>query len=95
MKKLLFMLLISTIGMSSTCSKSTDDTPVSSSVSIPASQVPSNVMTTFNSRYPAATGQIEWEREDGNTYKVKFFIGAQRKQATFTSSGSFITESNI
>ena len=95
MKKLLFMLLISTIGMSSTCSKSSDDTPVSSSVSIPASQVPSSVMTTFNTKYPSATGQIEWELEDGSTYKVKFFIGSQRKQVTFTSSGSFIDEKNI
>ncbi|MFN8253440.1 MAG: hypothetical protein U0V75_16340 [Ferruginibacter sp.] len=95
MKKLLFMLLISTIAMSSTCSKSTDDTPVSSSVSIPASQVPAAVMTTFNSKYPTASGQIEWEKEDGNTYKVKFFIGSQRKQATFTAAGAFIAEKDI
>lgn len=95
MKKLLFMLLLATVTMSTTCSKSTDDTPVSSSVSIPASQVPAAVMAAFNSRYPSASGQIEWEKEDGNTYKVKFFIGSQRKQAIFSSTGSFISEKNI
>lgn len=95
MKKLLFILMLATVTMSSTCSKSNDDTPVSSSVNIPASQVPSTVMGTFTSTYPSAGGQIEWEKEDGNTYKVKFFIGSQRKQAIFSSTGSLISEKNI
>ena len=95
MKKLFFIMLLATVTMSSTCSKSAADTPISTIVSIPAAQVPVTVMGTFNSKYPAATGQIEWEVENGNTYIVKFFIGSQRKQVTFTSAGSFITESNI
>lgn len=81
--------------MSSTCSKSSDDLSVSSSSNIPASQVPAAVMSAFNSKYPAASGQIEWEKEDGNTYKVKFFIGSQRKQAIFSSTGSFLSEKDI
>ena len=95
MKKLLFILALATVTMSSTCSKSSDDTPVSSSVNIPASQVPSAVMSSFNSKYPTASGQIEWEKEDGNTYKVKFFIGSQRKQVIFSSTGSVISEKDI
>jgi len=95
MKKLLFIMLLATVTMSSTCSKSADDTPVSSSVSIAASQVPAAVMSAFTSKYPSATGQIEWELENGNTYKVKFFIGSQRKQAIFNSNGSFVSEKDI
>lgn len=95
MKKILFLLSFATVIMSSTCSKSNDDSPVSSSQNIPASQVPAAVTAAFNSRYPAAGGQIEWEKEDGNTYKVKFFIGGQRKQALFAASGSFISEKDI
>lgn len=93
MKKLLFILLMTTITMSSTCSK--EDNLPSNSISINASQVPSAVMTAFNSRYPTASGQIEWEKEDGNTYKVKFFIGSQRWQAVFASTGAFISEKTI
>ena len=62
---------------------------------ISASQVPAAVMNKFNTRYPSATGQIEWEIEHGNTYKVKFFIGSQRWQAEFTTSGTFIEEKKI
>jgi hypothetical protein len=93
MKKLLIMFLLATVTMSTTCSK--EDAIVSNSVSISASQVPASVMSAFTAKYPAAAGQIEWELEDGTTYKVKFFIGAQRRQATFTSAGSFITEKDI
>lgn len=94
MKKYLLIFLLATVTMSSTCSK---DDVVSSSSSgvISASQVPAAVMSAFNSRYPGATGQIEWEKEDGNTYKVKFFINSQRMQAIFSSTGSFISEKNI
>jgi hypothetical protein len=53
------------------------------------------VMNAFNTRYPTASGQIEWELEHGNEYKVKFFIGAQRWEARFTSSGVFIDEAKI
>jgi hypothetical protein len=93
MKKILFFLMLATVTMSSTCSKSDNTAPTS--VSIPASSVPAAVMNNFNTRYPSATGQIEWEQENGNTYKVKFYIGSQRWQATFASDGSFISEKTI
>jgi len=93
MKKILFFLMLATITMSSTCSKSDD--MVSASTSISSSSVPAAVMNNFNSRYPNAGGQIEWEKENGNTYKVKFFIGSQRWQAIFAADGSFISEKTI
>lgn len=93
MKKLLFILLIATISMSSTCSK--EDNLVSNSTNINTSQVPGGVLSSFNSRYPTASGQIEWELEDANTYKVKFFIGSQRWQAVFAANGAFISEKTI
>lgn len=89
MKKLLLALLISTTTLS--CSKSSSNT----STSISASQVPSPVMSSFNSKYPGASGQIEWEKEDSNTYKVKFFIGSQRWQAIFKADGTFLSEQKI
>jgi len=88
---LIFSLFLATASMS--CSKSNSNT--STSVVIPASQVPSPVMTAYNAKYPSASGQIEWEREDGNTYKVKFYLGAQRWQARFKADGSFISENQI
>ena len=87
---------MATLSMSSTCSKEDDlSGSSSSSTNISTSQVPSAVMSAFNSRYPTASGQIEWEKEDGNTYKVKFFIGSQRWQALFAASGVFISEKAI
>jgi hypothetical protein len=91
MKKILLALLLGLSFMA--CSKSSDNSTPTGIIS--ASQVPSGVMTSFNTRYPTASGQIEWEKEDGNTYKVKFFLGAQRWQAIFTSNGSFVSEKQI
>ncbi len=93
MKKILFFLALTTITMSSTCSK--HDDMVSGSTTVSSSSVPSAVTGSFNTRYPTASGQIEWEKENGNTYKVKFFLGAQRWQAIFGSDGSFISEKMI
>jgi putative salt-induced outer membrane protein YdiY len=88
MKKLLLALLISTATLS--CSKSNN-----TSTTISASQVPSPVMSSFNAKYPTASGQIEWEKEDSNTYKVKFYIGSQRWQAIFKADGTFVSEQKI
>jgi hypothetical protein len=71
------------------CNKSNDN---NSQVHISASQVPAAVMTTYNAKYPSASGQIEWEIEHGNTYKVKFIIGSQHLQAPFNTDGTFIDE---
>jgi hypothetical protein len=91
MKKLFLALLLSMAVLA--CTKSDDSMAADGHIS--ASQVPSAVMSSFNTRYPAASGQIEWETEHGNTYKVKFFIGAQRWQAQFTTNGTFIDEKMI
>lgn len=93
MKKILFFLLLTTITMGTTCSK--HDDLLSGSSHINSSQVPAAVLSSFNSRYPTAGGQIEWEKENGNTYKVKFFINGQRWQALFAADGSFISEKMI
>ncbi len=88
LKRILLALLISTAAVS--CSKSNNNDS-----SISSSQVPSSVMSAFNTRYPNASGQIEWEKEDSSTYKVKFFIGSQRWQAIFKADGTFISEQQI
>lgn len=91
MKKLLFVLFLALSAAG--CSKSNDN---SGSISaITPAQVPAAVMNAYNSRYPSASGQIEWEREDGNTYKVNFFLGSQRWQAIFTANGGFVSEKQI
>lgn len=92
MKKLLIALFLCSTMMA--CSKSSNNNNDNDD-HITASQVPSSVMTSFNTRYPTASGQIEWELEHGNTYKVKFFIGSQRWQAQFMSNGTFIDEKMI
>ena len=93
MKKIFYFLALTTITMLTSCSKQNDVVP--SSTVISSSAVPAPVMSNFSNRYPSASGQIEWQKEDGNTYKVKFFIGGQRWQAIFASDGSFISEKMI
>ena len=91
MRKLLFALLLAFTALA--CSKSNNNNVPIGVIS--ASQVPSAVMSAYNTRYPSASGQIEWEKEDGNTYKVKFYQGSQRWQAIFKADGTFITEQQI
>jgi len=88
----LFLLLLFSLAIFA-CSKSNNSNPAVGPIS--ASQVPSAVMSAFNAKYPNASGQIEWELEDGNTYKVKYYIGSQRWQARFTAAGGFINEQQI
>lgn len=59
---------------------------------IPASQVPTAVLSNFNSRYPNATN-VKWEREredSGIEYKADFMLGNQRWEARFASNGAFL-----
>jgi len=90
MKKLLLALCLCLSFLA--CSKSNGNI---TDGSIPASQVPAAVMSSYQSKYPGASGQVEWEIEHGITYKVKFFIGSQRWQAQFNSNGTFIDEKMI
>lgn len=100
--KNLFLAAFLLLAMSS-CSKvndlvpSTDDSSVSSSnqANIPVSQVPAAVVSAFKSKYPSAGGEIEWQKEDGNTYKVKFWLSAERWQAIFNADGSFVSEKRL
>ncbi|WP_407523282.1 hypothetical protein PDL71_16845 [Lacibacter sp. MH-610] len=98
MKNLLAMLGFLLIMTS--CSKSIDnpagvDDSSSRSVALSTAQVPAAVMDAFKAKYPNAGGEIEWQREDGNTYKVKFWLGAQRWQAIFSAAGGFISEKQL
>lgn len=72
-----------------------DDSSNSNSVALAPSQVPAAVMDAFKAKYPNAGGEIEWQREDGNTYKVKFWLSAQRWQALFSAAGGFISEKQL
>lgn len=63
-----------------------DPTPV------PPSNLPASVQAAFSVRYPTAT-RMEWQAEDGNTWKVKFFIGSVRWKAFFRADGTFISAS--
>lgn len=95
---LLAMLLLTAI---SSCTQvndlvpSTDDSISAKGTNIPASSIPVAVTSAFAAKYPTASGEIEWQREDGNTYKVKFWLGAQRWQAIFSSTGSFVSEKRL
>jgi hypothetical protein len=95
---LTLVLLLASCQKSIDLPQTTDDSVSASSknsVSVAASQVPAAVMNAFKEKYPTAGGEIQWEHEDGNTYKVKFFIGTQRWQAIFTATGGFVSEKKI
>ena len=95
MKNLILAALI--LFSVSSCSKSDDLSfnAVPAGTVLVASQVPASVSSAFHAKYPAASGEIEFEKEDGNTVKVKFFQGSQRWQAFFKTDGTFISESVI
>jgi len=65
---------------------SVDDSSQNSSANVPAA-----VKNAFNAKYPTAS-RMEWEPEDGNTWKVKFYLGGVRWEAFFNADGSFISE---
>ncbi len=88
----------------SACSKINDLVPLTDDNSslaarkqppLPVSQVPTAVLDAFKVKYPNAGGEIEWQKEDGNTYKVKFWLGAERWQAIFNADGSFVSEKRL
>lgn len=100
--KNLFLAVILALTVSS-CSKVNDLNSVSDDSivasrkqsNIPVSQVPVAVVNAFNTKYPSAGGEIEWQKEDGNTYKVKFWLGTERWQAIFNADGSFVSEKRL
>jgi hypothetical protein len=108
MKRTFFLMVAASLIFVS-CSKSrlaaNDVSTTSSSTSLQARQgaddppapipagLPAAVVSAFNNRYPTAT-RVEWQAEDGNTWKAKFFIGTQRKRALFAADGTFLWEKN-
>jgi len=92
-------LIIAFLLMMTSCSKLNDppgvDDSSSNSIALLVSQVPTGVMDAFKTKYPAAGGEIEWEKEDSNTYKVKFWLGAERWQAVFSSTGGFLSDKRL
>ncbi|TAH05486.1 MAG: hypothetical protein EAZ16_01860 [Sphingobacteriales bacterium] len=74
------------------CTKTNSSNSSNSTGVIAASAVPGTIKSAFAAKYPTATGEIDWQKEDGNTYKVKFFIGSNRWQAIFNADGSFVSE---
>ncbi|MBL7737877.1 MAG: hypothetical protein JNK14_01575 [Chitinophagaceae bacterium] len=56
----------------------------------PPANLPAAVLSSFNARYPNAA-RTEWQAEDDNTWKVKFFLGTQRWVAFFKADGTFIS----
>lgn len=103
-----FVLFVAVTLLFAACSKSpvsSNENATSSTESIQARHgaddppaplpagLPAVVISAFNTRYPTAT-RIEWQAEDGNTWKAKFFIGTQRKRALFTANGTFLWERN-
>lgn len=58
----------------------------------PPANLPAAVLNAFNARYPGAT-RVEWQAEDANTWKAKFYLGTVRWKAFFKADGTFISES--
>ncbi len=56
----------------------------------PPSALPAVVLKAFTAKYPTAT-RMEWEPENGNTWKVKFFLGTVRWIAIYRANGTFIS----
>jgi len=96
-----FLLAILLLTAISSCTRvndlvpGTDDSVSAKGTNISAASVPAAVMSAFTTKYPTAAGEIEWQREDGNTYKVKFWLGAERWQATFSATGGFLSEKRL
>ena len=70
---------------SSASRRGTDDITLPPPASLPAS-----VLNAFKAKYPTAN-LMEWEPEDGNTWKVKFFLGNVRWIAVFKADGTFVS----
>ncbi len=58
----------------------------------PPANLPAAVLSAFNTRYSNAT-RVEWQPEDNNTWKAKFFVGTVRWKAFFRADGTFISAS--
>lgn len=89
MKKL-FLAFTLAIALSSCEKFLTHPDDSGSSTGTNTSNVPSAVKSAFAAKYPTAS-RMEWEPEDGNTWKVKFYVDGVRWEAFFNADGSFIS----
>jgi hypothetical protein len=99
MKKPLFLMMLVLAVLTTACEKSTlsgtsndvigrrgaDDPTLP-----PPANLPAAVLNAFTAQFPGAT-RMEWQAEDGNTWKVKFFLGAERWIAVYNADGSRIS----
>lgn len=56
---------------------------------ISAASVPAAVMTAFKTRFPDAT-RAEWKKLSDGNFKVQFFRGTVKWEATFTPAGRLV-----
>ncbi len=56
----------------------------------PPANLPAAVLSSFTAQFPTAT-RMEWQIEDGNTWKVKFFVGTVRWVAIYKADGTRIS----
>lgn len=56
----------------------------------PPANLPAAVLSSFTAEFPSAT-RMEWQPEDGNTWKVKFFLGTVRWVAEYRADGTRIS----
>lgn len=60
----------------------------SCSKNVMSAQVPDDVVTAFNQRYPSAE-EVKWSEDEG-LYEVDFREGEIKKEATYRSDGSLL-----
>lgn len=60
----------------------------SCSKKVVSAQVPDDVVTAFNQRYPSAE-DVKWSEDEG-LYEVDFKEGEIKKEATYRSDGSLL-----
>ena len=84
-KLLLFSLCVMLLA---SCSKSGTDNSSGSgnAVIVPASSVPSAVITSFNNSFRGAT-EVEWQHNSSSTFTSQFNLNSQRHDAGFDDSG--------
>lgn len=102
MKRLFFAMLFTTLALSSCdkiLSRPGDDSSgifgtddhggnsgSGGGSNIAASSVPSAVMASFKSQFPAATG-AEWKKLNNGNYKAQFFVAGVKWEVTYTAAG--------
>lgn len=98
MKNIFFLLLAAVFSLTA-CQKSTVSPNVNEGIASrrgaddlvvpPPSNLPAAVLNAFTAAHPTAT-RMEWQAEDNNTWKVKYFLGTERWRALYEADGTLI-----